>query len=138
MANKHGDFIWYELMTNDADGARDFYCAVVGWDIEATSDAPMDYRMISASDGPVAGLMPLTAEMLSNGARPCWAGYINVDDVDASADAVKDGRCATLSAGADDERPLLDGGEHGATLDAAGTSSCFLVAASASSFPSLV
>ena len=24
MANKHGDFIWYELMTSDADGAREF------------------------------------------------------------------------------------------------------------------
>jgi predicted enzyme related to lactoylglutathione lyase len=88
MANKHGDFIWYELMTSDADNARDFYSAVVGWDIEQKSDAPMDYRMISASDGPVAGLMPLTAEMQSGGARPCWMGYILVDDVDKSAAAV--------------------------------------------------
>ena len=62
MASKHGDFIWYELMTSDADGARDFYSAVVGWDIETKSDAPMDYRMISAAGGPVAGLMPLTPE----------------------------------------------------------------------------
>lgn len=89
MANKHGDFIWYELMTNDADGARDFYSAVVGWDVEAQPSGPMDYRMISASDGPVAGMMPLTAEMQSNGARPCWMGYINVDDVDASTAKIK-------------------------------------------------
>jgi predicted enzyme related to lactoylglutathione lyase len=89
MTNKHGDFIWYELMTSDADGAREFYSAVVGWDIEGKSDAPMDYRMISASDGPVAGLMPLTAEMQSGGARSCWMGYVLVDDVDASAEAVK-------------------------------------------------
>lgn len=89
MANKHGDFIWYELMTNDADGARVFYSAVVGWDIEAQASGPMDYRMIAASDGPVAGMMPLTAEMQSNGARPCWMGYINVDDVDASTAKIK-------------------------------------------------
>lgn len=82
MANNHGDFIWYELMTTDADGSREFYSAVVGWDIEAKSDAPMDYRMISASDGPVAGLMPLTAEMQAGGARSFWAGYIMVDDTD--------------------------------------------------------
>jgi uncharacterized protein len=87
MANKQGDFIWYELMTTNADGARDFYSAVVGWDIESKSDAPMDYRMISAFDGPVAGLMPLTADMQAGGARSCWAGYILVDDVDASAEA---------------------------------------------------
>ncbi len=34
MANTHGDFIWYELMTSDAAGARDFYAAVIGWDID--------------------------------------------------------------------------------------------------------
>lgn len=51
MQNRHGDFIWHELMTNDTDGAREFYSAVVGWDSEAKSAAPMNYRMISASDG---------------------------------------------------------------------------------------
>lgn len=85
MANNHGDFIWYELMTSDADGAREFYSAVVGWDIQGKSDAPMDYRMISASDGPIAGLMPLTPDMQSGGARSCWMGYIGVDDVDQTA-----------------------------------------------------
>ncbi len=89
MANKHGDFIWYELMTNDADGARAFYSAVVGWDIEAQASGDMDYRMISASAGPIAGLMPLTDDMQSGGARPFWLGYIMVDDVDACAEAVK-------------------------------------------------
>ena len=89
MANKHGDYIWYELMTSDADGAREFYSAVVGWDIEAETDAPMGYRMISASDGPVAGMMSLTAEMQSGGARPFWMGYIAVDDVDQSAADIK-------------------------------------------------
>jgi uncharacterized protein len=89
MANNHGDFIWYELMTSDAAGARDFYAAVIGWDIDTQSDAPMDYRMISASDGPVAGLLPLTTEMQAGGARPCWMGYITVSDVDACAAAIK-------------------------------------------------
>ena len=28
-----GDFIWYELMTPDAEGAKAFYDAVVGWNI---------------------------------------------------------------------------------------------------------
>lgn len=89
MANQHGDFIWYELMTSDADGARDFYSAVVGWDIQGKSDAPMDYRMISTASGPIAGLMPLTAEMQSGGARSCWMGYIGVDDVDKTAADIK-------------------------------------------------
>ena len=32
----HGDFIWYELMTTDAEGARRFYSSVVGWTIGAS------------------------------------------------------------------------------------------------------
>ena len=31
MANHHGDFIWYELLTADADAAGEFYGKVVGW-----------------------------------------------------------------------------------------------------------
>ena len=89
MPNKQGDFIWYELLTDDADGARTFYSAVVGWDIEVQPSGDMNYQMISASDGPVAGMAPLTSEMKANGARPCWLGYIGVDDVDASVAAIK-------------------------------------------------
>ncbi len=86
MPNKHGDFIWYELLTSDADAAQDFYGKLTGWTFETRSD--MDYRMISGSDGGVGGFMPLTAEMTANGARPAWLGYIAVDDVDAAAKAV--------------------------------------------------
>jgi predicted enzyme related to lactoylglutathione lyase len=91
MTNKHGEFIWYELMTSDIDAARAFYGAVVGWKIGAQSDMPgMDYRMIDAPDGAVGGMMQIDAEMASNGAKPIWLGYIGVDDVDASAKAIKD------------------------------------------------
>ncbi|QIK78961.1 VOC family protein [Sphingomonas piscis] len=90
MPNPHGTFIWYELMTPDAAGAKAFYDAVVGWDIDATSAAPMGYRMIKRSDGGNAGgLLPLTDEMQSQGARPVWIGYIGVDDVDASVAAIE-------------------------------------------------
>ena len=85
MTNVHGDYIWYELMTTDPDGARTFYEGLVGWNIEDQPSGDQDYRMICAASGPVAGLMPLTQEMCDNGAQPLWAGYIGVDDVDASA-----------------------------------------------------
>jgi uncharacterized protein len=80
-----GDFIWYELMTPDPDGAKAFYDAVVGWTIEPQSHFPNGYRMIGRSDGKMAGgILPLTDEMQQHGARPMWLAYISVADVDAS------------------------------------------------------
>jgi uncharacterized protein len=91
MTNHHGDFIWYELMTTDPDAARDFYQTVVGWTIEATPSAPIDYRMITGSEGNVAGLLRLDPHWIEGGARPCWVGYILVDDVDKMVESVEHG-----------------------------------------------
>ena len=49
--NPTGDFIWYELMTTDAEGAKAFYDAVVGWDIGESVPEYNGYRMINARDG---------------------------------------------------------------------------------------
>ena len=88
-----GTFIWYELMTADADGAKAFYDQVVGWSIAdaPVGDADMDYRMIQRSDGGFAGgVLQLTDDMLSGGATPGWYGYVHVPDVDATASAFVD------------------------------------------------
>jgi len=84
-----GDFIWYELLTSDIAGAKRFYDAVVGWNIQDKSDFPNDYRMIGRSDGKFAGgAMQLSEESKAHGARPCWLGYILVPDVDASVASI--------------------------------------------------
>ena len=77
-------------MTTDPEGARAFYEAVVGWRIEGEPSGPIDYRVIAAENGPVAELLPLTAEMQSGGARPAWFGYLSVDDVDATATSIRE------------------------------------------------
>ncbi len=91
MANKHGDFIWYELMTTDADAASDFYGKVVGWSNDKTSMPGMDYRMLQIDGRNAAGLMAITPEMSAGGAKPGWLGYVGVDDVDKMAQSVADG-----------------------------------------------
>jgi predicted enzyme related to lactoylglutathione lyase len=78
----HGSHIWYELITSNAEGAKRFYNAVTGWDIGPPHDE-IGYRMIGRSDGGNAGgVLPLSEDMTQHGAKPMWAGYINVDDVD--------------------------------------------------------
>lgn len=84
MANKQGDFVWYELMTPDAGASARFYAGLLGWQV---SDDP-DYREITASEGMVGGMLQLTPEMTSGGARPAWLGYIAVDDVDATVERI--------------------------------------------------
>jgi len=83
-------FIWYELLTTDADAAQRFYGDVVGWKVAPSGQPGMDYRMLTPPDGEqVGGLMQLTEQMLQSGARPVWLGYISVPDVDATVTAVE-------------------------------------------------
>lgn len=86
MPNPHGTPIWYELLTADAAGSKAFYDHVLGWTIDEKSGQPgMDYRMIAVAPGDfVGGMMPLSGEMLSGGAKPGWLFYVGVDDVDAT------------------------------------------------------
>ncbi|MEG3087746.1 VOC family protein [Sphingomonas sp. PB4P5] len=85
MTNPHGSPIWYELLTPDAEASKTFYETVIGWTVHPADPGGMDYRMIDAGEGDFAGgLMALTAEMQSGGAKPGWLFYIGVDDVDAS------------------------------------------------------
>lgn len=92
MSQSGGHFIWYELMTTDADAAAGFYGAVVGWRIEGSPDVEpgaRDYRMIVRDDGGNAGgVLQLTSEMCAAGAAPMWIPYLQVEDVDAMLNAL--------------------------------------------------
>jgi len=92
MANRHGDFIWYELLTNDADAAARFYGAVIGWQGRAAEGSDRGYRIFGIGGTDVGGFMPLPDGAERAGMRPTWLGYIAVENVDAAAaDIVRDG-----------------------------------------------
>ena len=80
-----GNFFWYELMTSDPDAARKFYCDVVGW---GTEDGTEGYRLFTAESRGVAGLMKLPEHVREGGGRPCWMGYIAVEDVDDAVEEI--------------------------------------------------
>jgi predicted enzyme related to lactoylglutathione lyase len=85
----HGTFYWNELATSDAEAARAFYTALVGW---KTQDMPMGdgrtYTMWLVGGQPSGGMFP-AKDGSAFGERPCWLAYIMVDDVDATAAKVE-------------------------------------------------
>ena len=87
MANSHGRFVWYELMTTDMEAAKAFYADVMGW---GTQNVPgIAYTLFTAGGASVSGLMGLPEDARKLGLRPTWLGYVSVNDVDATADRIK-------------------------------------------------
>jgi hypothetical protein len=83
-------FIWYELLTKDAEAAASFYSGVVGWVAEDSGQTAVRYTLLKSGSAPVAGVMALTPNMLAHEVSPMWLGYVHVDDVDAAVAAVQE------------------------------------------------
>jgi predicted enzyme related to lactoylglutathione lyase len=107
MSNKTGDFVWYELLCNDADAAARFYREVIGWQVMDSGNPTLDYRILQMPDidggepNGVGGLLQLDDAMHAGGATPVWLGYIHVEDVDATL-------AALTKAGASVQMPAAD------------------------------
>lgn len=97
MGTLQGSWVWYELMSPDPEGSKAFYEPVVGWAMTTGhGENNTDYGFISNPDGGMTGgLLRLPKEMTDHGARPCWLGYIGVDDVDTAVTAIEaaGGKC---------------------------------------------
>jgi len=81
---QHGAFSWCELMTTDAEAAKDFYTKLFGWDTEAMSMPGMTYTMVKAGGKGIGGIMAMPKDA-PPGMSPIWGSYVTVDDVDATA-----------------------------------------------------
>jgi uncharacterized protein len=88
VADLHGRFVWYELMTTDMEAAKAFYSKVVGWGTEDASTPSMSYSLFIFGRSSVGGVMSLPQDAGEVGAMPRWVGYVAVDDVDAAAQRV--------------------------------------------------
>jgi predicted enzyme related to lactoylglutathione lyase len=84
-----GCFGWYELMTTDMTAAERFYGNVVGWGLQDASTPDLAYTLFSAGNIPLGGLMDLPEEGRRMGAWPRWMGYVEVNDVEVTADRIK-------------------------------------------------
>jgi uncharacterized protein len=76
-----GSFYWNELMTRDAEAAKRFYGATLGWTFEAmeSDGGPVTYWVAKVGDESVAGIYQLEKddEETSEG----WFTYVAVKDL---------------------------------------------------------
>ncbi len=78
-------FVWYELMTTDAEAASAFYKAVFGWEMRDSGMPGMQYTLLSNNGVDLGGLFSLVGHDCGADAQPCWLGYIASPDVDEDA-----------------------------------------------------
>ena len=85
MSKLHGKFVWYDLMTTNAQAAAEFYEKVIGW-TAADSGMTPPYTLLNMGASMVGGIMGMPPE--AGHTPPTWTGHIGVDDVDAYAEKV--------------------------------------------------
>jgi predicted enzyme related to lactoylglutathione lyase len=78
----NGSFYWNELMTRDAEAAKRFYGATLGWTFEPmqSEGGPTNYWVAKSGDEPVAGIMQLDGTDDAE-ASEGWFGYVAVKDL---------------------------------------------------------
>lgn len=83
----HGQFSWIDIMTPDLRASRNFYSELFDWDMV---DIPIDgggvYVEFQFAGRAVAGMGEMPNDLSNRGTPAAWSSYINVDDVDATAD----------------------------------------------------
>jgi hypothetical protein len=79
---EHGTFYWNELMTRDAEKAKAFYAATIGWSFEGMSMPDGTYWVAKMNGKPVAGIFPM-GPGFQGPPTDTWFAYLAVDDVDA-------------------------------------------------------
>jgi predicted enzyme related to lactoylglutathione lyase len=80
--SSHGSFHWNELMTRDAEKAKKFYSAAIGWTFDAMPMPGGTYWVAKMGDKPVGGMYPMSGPDF-DGVSENWMSYLAVDDVDA-------------------------------------------------------
>lgn len=84
----HGTICWTELTTKDVETAKKFYSELLGWTMNRSAVAGVDYTEFQAGGRPIGGMFQMTAEF--GDAPSHWMSYVAVEDVDAAARRVEE------------------------------------------------
>lgn len=83
----HGQFVWYDLMTSDANAAKKFYPSLFGWKTQLFDKSlpGNPYTMWTSGGDAIGGVMPISEQQRSQGIPPHWMSSVQVRNVDESA-----------------------------------------------------
>ncbi len=78
-------FCWLDLAASDAQTARSFYGALLGWRANEQPAGGGHFTRFILGDAPVASMYPLNRSQLSDGVPSHWTPYVAVADIADSA-----------------------------------------------------
>ncbi len=88
-----GQPVWLDLSTPDAEAARRFYGAVLGWEFDIGGPETGGYAMCRVGDAFAAGIGQQAPDQQT---PPAWTVYFGVEDADAAVAAIEGAGGATL------------------------------------------
>ncbi|GJM62860.1 VOC family protein [Persicobacter diffluens] len=74
-----GQIIWRDLVTRDAQKAKDFYGGVFGWEFDALYKEGYQYLLVKNNGKPIAGIWGVPAKPEDSGDE--WISSVSVSDV---------------------------------------------------------
>lgn len=110
-----GKFVWFDLLTNDVQGAQRFYGELFGWDFEPELSGDLFYATIKKSGTPIGSIIYLK-RIDENITESRWLSYLSVPDVDQAVDYVRQGGGVVLK----EPRDLPDRGRVAIVRDPQG------------------
>jgi predicted enzyme related to lactoylglutathione lyase len=82
-----GKFVWFDLLTEQADAARPFYGSLFGWTFDDSSTPP-DYSLIRLDGLPIGGIVNIRDKLSQSESQ--WLGYLSVTSVDRTTRVSRD------------------------------------------------
>jgi len=88
MSAEKSRFVWFDLMTTDAQAAKQFYSEIMGWTAQPWQGGGYDLWL--AGDQPVGGMVELDAAERKAGTRPHWNGFVSTSDIEETTRMAKE------------------------------------------------
>lgn len=83
-----GQFVWYDLLTTDVEGAKRFYGGLFGWTFQDGGEDSPVFTTILHNGRPIGGIFAIR-EMKRQVNASQWVSSLSVGDVDQAVETVK-------------------------------------------------